>query len=277
MIKKNRGGTKSTASPTGTVQQIIQQSQGQGIPTAQLNNGTFQFTPPAPGQDLSELGITIDQVRQMDDDNMSKFVRASLSQDLPDYLVPNNMQKFVYAANMNDLPIVEDTKTFLKTTPQSDRIYNAQSGTDVRIGGQYAFHLTGNDIHKFLKYGDETLIQNGYYGNGIYFSNRQSGSASYGGVQSVARFNPATVKSVSFSQLQSEYTQWAAKMPKTAAALQTHARTNSGYGNNSYSQFAALKGYNVIYQPVGGGEVYYSVINRNALIYAQDHRKSGTW
>ena len=273
MAKGNRGGKAGTSQTTA---QILQQSQGQGIPNTQLNNGATVFNPQQ-GIPLNEQGITIDQVRQMDDDNMSKFVLATLQQDLPDYLMNNNMQKFVYALNANELPIVEPTSTFLKNTPQSQRIYNAQSGVDINKGGQYAFHLTGNDIHDYLKFGDDTIIQNGVYGNGVYFSNQQSGSASYGTVQSVARFNPQTVKAVSLNQLKNEYAQWAKTMPKTAKALDTHARTNSGYGTNSYSQFAMLKGYNVIYQDVGGGQTYYSVLNRSALIYARGQKKSGTW
>ena len=276
MPKGSRGGKTATSSTSNTVQQVIQQNQGQGIPNAQLNQGTFVFQQQQ-GIPLNEQGITIDQVRQMDDDNMSKFVLATLQQDLPDYLMSNNTQKFVYAVNANEKPLVEDTATFLKNTPQNQRIYNAQNGTDVNINGQYAFHLTGNDIHDYLKFGDDTLIQNGVYGNGIYFSNSQSGSASYGGVQSVARLNPATVKSVSFSQLRNEYQQWSQKMPKTAQALQKHATTNKGYGANAYSQFAMLKGYNVVYENVGGGQNYYVVINRNALVYAKDQKKSGTW
>lgn len=273
MPKSSRGG-KTTSNKTTA--QVIQQAQGQGIPNSQLNQGTFQFTPQK-GIPLNEQGITIDQVRQMDDDNLAAFITASLNQDLPDYLMGNNMQKFAYAANMNTKPIVEDDATFMKNTPAKQRIYNAQNGTDIHVNNQYAFHLTGNDIHDYLKFGDDTLIQNGVYGNGIYFSNSQRGSAGYGGVQSVARLNPATVKSVSYSQLQNEYNQWANQNPKSHMALKQHANTNKGYGTNAYSQFAAIKGYNVIYKPVGMNETYYVVIDRGALVYSKSNKKSGSW
>ena len=225
--------------------------------------------------DLTESGVTLADAQQMSDKDLHDLLLAITKQDLPDYLMPNMQQRFVYALGVNGKPVVEDDSTFAVNSKGQKVIYNAQSS--VNLSG---YTLDADDIHDFLKYGDDTLQQNGIYGNGIYFSDSRSGSAGYGSRQSKARFNPATAKIVTMSQLKSEYDAWKKTHPLSQKALGYTKANNSGYGNNTYSQFALLKGYNVISQNVGGGETYYSVLDRSALIYSKSTKNSrgtNTW
>lgn len=269
---------------------------GQGAVKAQITPPTPQIqpTPPAPQArgtinaqqlwqdaktkgsiDLTESGITLADAQQMNDKDLHDLLLAITKQDLPDYLMPNNQQRFVYALGINGKPIVEDDATFAVNSKGQTVIYNAQNSANLS-----GFTLTADDIHDFLKYGDDTLQQNGIYGNGIYFSNSRSGSAGYGTRQSKARLNPATARVVTMSQLRSEYDAWTKTHPLSQKALGYTKAKNAGYGTNTYSQFALLKGYNVIAAPQGGGETYYSVLDRSALIYSKSTKNSrgaNTW
>ena len=224
--------------------------------------------------DLTESGVTLADAQQMNDKDLHDLLLAITKQDLPDYLMPNQQQRFVYALGINGKPIVEDDATFAANSKGQKVIYNAQNSVNLT-----GYTLDADDIHDFLKYGDDTLQQNGVYGNGIYFSDSRTGSAGYGKRQSKARFNPATAKIVTISQLKSEYDAWKKTHPLSQKALGYTKANNSGYGTNTYSQFALLKGYNVIAAPQFG-ETYYSVLDRSALIYSKSTKNSSgtnTW
>lgn len=220
--------------------------------------------------DLTETGITLADVQQMGDRELHDILLAITKQDLPDYLMANNQQRFVYALGINAKPIVEDDVTFAKNSVGQEIIYNAQS--TVNLSG---YTLTANDIHDFIKFGDDTLQQNGIHGNGLYFTPNQSASAGYGNVMSAARLNPATARVITESNLKKMYDSWVVTHPQARKALGYMARNGNGYGNNTYSQFALLMGYNVI-QAAQHGKTY-AVLDRSALIYSESAKKSGSW
>lgn len=220
--------------------------------------------------DLTESGITLADVQQMNDQELHDILLAITKQDLPDYLMPNNQQRFVYALGINQMPIVEDDKTFAINSKGQEIIYNAQRTAN--LGG---YTLTGDDIHDFIKFGDDTLQQHGIHGNGLNFTPNQRASAGYGDRQSAARFNPATAKIISETQLKREYDSWIKSHPQTRKALGYMARNGNTYGDNTYSQFALLRGYNVISATQHGG--MYVVLDRSALIFSKSTKRSGTW
>lgn len=273
MPKSHRGGQASTVTPPAPpVQQDDDNTPNGPRPTP---NQLWQEAQKNGTIDMAEHGYTIADLQSMNDDDMHDMILAISKQELPDYLMPNQMQKFTYALNMNNKPLVEDDATFTKNSKGSEIIYNAQSSASLK-----GFTLTADDIHDFIKYGDETLMQNGVYGNGLYFSNSRRGSASYGTRQSRARLNPATAKVITGSQLKAEYDAWIKSRPRTRRALGAMKANNTGYGTNTYSQFAALKGYNVIKNQVGSGEYYYTILDRGALIYSAGTKNStgsNTW
>ena len=220
--------------------------------------------------DLTESGITLTDVQQMNDQELHDILLAITKQDLPDYLMPNNQQRFTYALGLNQKPIVEDDATFALNSKGKEVIYNAQS--KAALSG---YTLTGDDIHDFIKYGDDTLQQNGIHGNGIYFTPSQSASSGYGNRMSAARLNPATARIVTESQLKREYDSWIKTHPQSRKALGYMSRNGNGYGSNTYSQFAMIRGYNVIESTQHG--TTYTVLDRSALIYSKSTKASGRW
>lgn len=219
--------------------------------------------------DLTESGITLADVQKMNDQELHDILLAITKQDLPDYLMANNQQRFVYALGINNKPIVEDDATFAKNSKGQTVIFNAQNTASLP-----GYTLTADEIHDFIKYGDDTLQQNGIHGNGLYFTN-QGASSGYGRRQAAARFNPATAKIISETQLKREYDSWVQTHPLSRKALGYTARNGNGYGNNTYSQFALLRGYNVIQSTQHGAT--YTVLDRSALIYSKSTKNSGTW
>lgn len=278
MPKSTRGGQGAMKAQVQPTPPVIQTPPAQPVARAGGPINAQQLWQDAKTKgtiDLTESGITLADAQQMNDQDLHDLLLAITKQDLPDYLMPNNQQRFVYALGINGKPIVEDDATFALNSKGQTVVYNAQSNANLS-----GYTLTADDIHDFLKYGDDTLQQNGVYGNGIYFSNSRSGSAGYGNRQSKARFNPATVKMVKMSQLRSEYDTWKKTHPLSQKALGYTKANNAGYGTNTFSQFALLRGYNVIYENVGGGETYYSVLDRSALIYSKSTKNSrgvNTW
>ena len=279
MPKSNRGGQGAMkAQITPPIPQIQPTPPAPPAPQARGPINAQQLWQDAQTKgsiDLTESGVTLADAQQMNDKDLHDLLLAITKQDLPDYLMPNQQQRFVYALGINGKPIVEDDATFAVNSKGQTVIYNAQNSANLS-----GFTLTADDIHDFLKYGDDTLQQNGIYGNGIYFSNSRTGSAGYGQRQSKARLNPATAKVVTMSQLKSEYDSWKKTHPLSQKALGYTKAHNSGYGTNTYSQFALLRGYNVIAASQGGGETYYSVLDRSALIYSKSTKNSrgtNTW
>ena len=269
MPKSTRGGQgamKSQVQPTpiAPTQPI---PMGRGPINAQQ---LWQYAKTKGSIDLTESGITLADVQQMGDKELHDILLAITKQDLPDYLMPNNQQRFVYALGLNQKPIVEDDATFALNSKGKEVIYNAQSQANLS-----GYTLTGDDIHDCIKYGDDTLQQNGIHGNGLYFTPSQSASSTYGNRMSAARLNPATAKIITESQLKREYDSWIQSRPQTRKALGYMARNGNGYGDNTYSQFAMLRGYNVIQSTQHG--TTYTVLDRSALIYSKSTKASGRW
>ena len=263
---------KAQVQPTPIIMPPTQQPMPQGRGTINAKQ-MWQDAKTKGSIDLTESGITLADVQQMNDQDLHDILLAITKQDLPDYLMPNNQQRFVYALGINQKPIVEDDATFALNSKGKEIIYNAQS--TVNLNGPNGYTLTGDDIHDYLKYGDDTLQQHGIHGNGINFTPNQGASSGYGNRQSAARLNPATAKIVTESQLKREYDNWVTTHPQSRKALGYMARNGNGYGDNTYSQFAMIRGYNVIQSTQHG--TTYTVLDRAALIYSKSTKQSGHW
>ena len=210
-------------------------------------------------------------LQAMSDSDRKYALLAATKQDIPDDFIDSAMQRFSIAFNNNAKPQVEDTATFLKNTPKSQRIYTAQRPAMTGAGTP----ITAQEIHDTFKYSDQTLLTGGVLGNGIYFSNDQNTGRLYGTIQSVARLAP-NARVISRGQLKQEYDKYVQANPETRKALGAHAKAHQDY-NNSYAQFAMLRGYQVVRESAGAGEYYYAVFDRSALIFAADTKKTGTW
>lgn len=212
---------------------------------------------------VTPMGVTLSDVQAMDDTQLHDFLINVQSVDTPDFLNTHHMQKMVYGLGLNDTPqVVPDTQMQQLIADGATPIYRTVN--DTTLPGNVA--LSANDMHDMLRYGDLTYLGNGIYGDGLYFSNNLSGSKSYGhssSSQTVRAVLSPGAKVISDRQLQKEYDNFVKSQPRTRKAL---GFSRSKSTTNSMSQFALIKGYNVITHTHSDGEVYYNVIDRSALI-----------
>ena len=207
-------------------------------------------------------GYTLADVQAMNDDQLHDFLIDVYNVDTPDFLNTHHTQKMVYGLGMNDTPqVVSDAQLQQMIQNGAQPIY--RSVDDATLQGNV--QMTGNDMLNQIRYGDLTYLGNGKLGDGLYFSNDLSGSRWYGNTTIQGILSP-NAKVVSKSQLQSEYNQFIKTHPRTRKALGFSAQRGSSGWRNSLSQFALIRGYNVVSEYQGGGETYYNVIDRSALI-----------
>lgn len=217
---------------------------------------------PAPVKPSTPSGYTLSDVQAMDDKGMHDFLIDVDKTDIPAFLNTDiHLQKMAYALGLNDMPEIVSQKEF------DDMTVNAPFGSSATILYRTVndtSSMTADDICDMLTDGDVTYHGNGIHGDGLYFSNSLSGSKAYG------HTNPKTVGAIlnnkanviSESKLKNEYDAFVKNHPQTRKAL-GFARSKSTH--DSMSQFALLRGYNVITSNQGGGETYYTVLDRSVL------------
>lgn len=102
-------------------------------------------------------------------------------------------------------------------------------------------------------------IANGYFGGGTYFATSARGSAGYGPNQFRGFLNQ-NARVITSDQLSRDYDRYAAAHPAFRRMMD---KVKVGYGGHGekLSIFAAMRGYNVIYN----GMSYYTVLDRRAI------------
>lgn len=209
------------------------------------------------------MGVTLADVQAMDDNQLHDFLINVQDVDTPDFLNTHHTQKMVYGLDLNDVPqVVPDAQILQMISNGAEPLYRTVN--DTTTPGNVK--MTAGDMHDMMRYGDLTYLGNGIYGDGLYFSNSLSGSKGYGysgSSQTVRAVLSPGAKVISDKQLQKEYDSFVKSHPRTRKAL---GFSRSKSTTNSMSQFALIKGYNVITHTHSNGEVYYNVINRSALI-----------
>jgi hypothetical protein len=170
----------------------------------------------------------------------------------------------VYGIGLNDKPqVVPDAQLQQMIKNGATPIWRSVNDTTLSDGVTV---MRGTDMLDQIRYGDLTYLGDGRIGDGLYFSDDLRGSKSYGRNGTIQGVLSSNAKVVDSRQLRSEYDQFIKSHPRTRRALGFAAKRGSAYWKNSMSQFALIRGYNVIREYTGGGEYYYNVINRNALI-----------
>lgn len=112
--------------------------------------------------------------------------------------------------------------------------------------------------------GDLTFVGRGIHGDGLYFSDSLSGSKAYGDHtgQTVGAVLNSKARVISETQLRQDYDAFVKSHPQARKAL-GFAKSHSTH--DSYSQFALIRGYNVISSDQYSNETYYTVLDRSAL------------
>lgn len=245
-----RGASYSRGSGTGILQT---QQASQTLQPDPLN------TAPAP------TGVTQADLANMSDQELHDFLINVNKTDIPSFLNQNHLQRMLYAMGMNDKPEIVSEQEF------DDMTVNAPFGSgapmiyrtvnDTKVNG---VPFTADDCCDMLTDGDVTFVGNGIHGDGLYFSSSLSGSKAYGNssMRTVAAVFNSKAKIISEQKLNKEYDAYVKSHPQTRKAL-GFARAHSS--NDSKSQFALIRGYNVISYKQYNGEVYYTVIDRSAL------------
>ena len=220
----------------------------------------FQTVQPIADSIGTPSGLTLADVQQMDDDGMHDFLIGVDKTDMPAFLSDLHLQKMVYALGMNDMPeIVSDSQ--MQTLIANGAIPLYRTVNDTTVTG---IPFTAKDICDMLIEGDTTYMGKGIHGDGLYFSDSLSGSKAYGNNTSktmTAVFNNKA-RPILERTLKRQYDTFIKTHPRTRKAL-GFARSKSSH--DSLSQFALLQGYNVILSGQGGGETYYTVLDRSIL------------
>lgn len=218
--------------------------------------------PAPPTQPMTTpMGVTLADVQAMDDKQLHDFLINVYDVDIPDFLNTHHTQKMVYGLGLNDKPqVIPDVQLQQMINNGAQPIY--RSVDDVTLPGKV--HLSGADMHDMLRDGDLTYLGNGMYGDGLYFSNSLKGSKGYGNTTIQGVLSP-NARTITEKQLRNEYDNYIKTHPQTRKALGFSAKRGSSW-KNSLSQFALIRGYNVITYTHYDGETYYNVIDRSALI-----------
>lgn len=239
-------------------------SRGVSAPPQAVQQASAQLQPDLLNSGPAPTGVTQADLAKMDDKELHDFLIDVNKTDIPAFLNQIHLQRMLYAMGMNDKPEIVSQQEF------DDMTVNAPFGSgmkmlyrtvnDTTING---VPFTSDDCCDMLTDGDLTFVGNGIHGDGLYFSDSLSGSKMYGnstGKTVAAVFN-SKARVVDERKLQKEYDSFVKSHPQTRKAL-GFARSKSSH--DSLSQFALIRGYNVISSDQYG-ETYYTVIDRSAL------------
>ena len=222
---------------------------------------------PAPKAPATPSGLTLSDVQAMDDDALHDFLINVNNTDTPDFLNSHHLQKMIYALGLNDKPEIISQKEF------DDMTINAPFGSAAPILYRTVNDTTTPDgvsmsakqIQQMFTDGKLTYVGNGIHGDGLYFSDSKSGSLLYGTPGKASLISGVLngkAKIITEKALKSEYDKFVKAHPRSRKAL-GFARKNSSH--DSYSQFALLRGYNVIVSKQWGNENYYTVLDRSVI------------
>jgi hypothetical protein len=229
-------------------------------------SGMAPATPSTPsGKTLADIQA---MARANDDKGMHDFLIDVQNTDTPDFLNTHHLQKMVYALGMNDKPEIVSQQEF------DDMTVNAPFGSgqpilyrtvnDVKLTG--GVHMSAKQINDMMISGDLTYLGNGIHGDGLYFANDKAESQAYGygggRSRTIACVLNSKARMVTETKLRKEYDDFVKHNPQTRKAL-GFAKAHSSH--DSMSQFALMKGYNVIVSSQFRGVAYYTVIDRSVL------------
>lgn len=222
------------------------------IQTQQLQPDPLNGTPPP-------SGVTQADLANMSDKELHDFLIDVNKTDIPSFLSDLHLQRMLYAMGMNNGPEVVDQKTFDGLAKNAPVLYRTVNDTVVN-----GVPFTSGDCCDMLIDGDLTFVGKGIHGDGLYFSDSLSGSKAYGDStgQTVGAVLNGKAKAISETQLRQDYDAFVKSHPQARKAL-GFAKAHSAH--DSYSQFALIRGYNVITSKQWNGETYYTVLDRSAL------------
>lgn len=259
---------------TGPVR-TAQVQQPQTAPQQPQQNTQSQQTPQQASNWMPAGGVstyTLDQIKQLSDDELSTLVKASIGIDMPNHLadMPDATQNFVYAAGLNAPPTVTDDAGFRKFMAQNNipknqimsrsvggGTFNTTARSRRNLSDAQIAQMWISDPYNYIggKHGGQV------YGAGAYFDMNGGKATGYGGgtvTTYTAVLNPNTAKVIDSGKVDTQFASWSKKYPKTAHAI-------NGMRGRNRSIKALVMGYNTI----SAGNGYYNVILRDAVVVKQ--------
>lgn len=205
-------------------------------------------------------------ISRMSDTELTDLMSEAQKVSLPKNLHDDITQRLIHVLGWNDKPEIVDPSEV------EDDVRNGATAL-YRSLGPNIFGTPAEDIMESILTDDVNSI-GGWggqaYGGGLYFSNSYSGSTAY-----VSSSDGATIGAVFSSKARpiheteitgSKGAAFLNKHPSFARAVGAYKRgTTYSVPTSSISAVAMAMGYNVVYRDVGGGEKYYTVIDRSAL------------
>ena len=237
---------------------------GQGS-SGKRGSGAKKSGGSAPPASQPQSGM--ERIQNMSDDEFDNYLNSLSNQyGYPalkgkGYYLRNGTQAVVADLGLNDKPTVVQKG-------QVNQIAK-QNGTPVMyrgVTGNTKANMTSEDIAKQMMYDPLNRLGGGYYGDGFYFSNRKITAQSYavGGTVVKATLSP-NAKVIDYNTVATEVFNYKATHRNSNINFASLGRS-SQWGNVGESIMALRKGYNVIRMPVTGGENFYIVIDRSALV-----------
>ncbi|MBR1553151.1 MAG: hypothetical protein IJ631_03960 [Schwartzia sp.] len=206
---------------------------------------------------------------KMSDTQLASFVDKAMKARLPVGFHGDITQRMILAADWNDKPeVVTSTKAEAAAKKRGTVVLYRTNNPKGRTSAKnYADMLrTGSTFSTGGNGGQQ-------YGGGIYFSNDLNGSKAYGyssHSNTIGAVLNKNAKVVAMSDLQGSMgSNWLHQHPVSAKKLgfttNRYGVVQKKYGMGSYTALAMAMGYNVVSSRVGGGEKYYTVLNRGVL------------
>ena len=225
---------------------------------------------PKPKPKPAPTTTTAMRLTDMNDTQLASFVDNAMKVQLPAHFHDDITQRMILAANWNDKPeVVTSTQVEAAAKKRGALVlYRTNNTKGARMTGQKFSDMfrTSDTFSTGGKRGQQ-------YGGGLYFSSDLHGSKRYGyGSQSntIGAVLNKNAKVVAMSDLQGRMGRnWLNKHPAAAKKLgftmNRYGIVQKKHGMGSYTALAMAMGYNVVGSKVGGGETYYTVLNRAAL------------
>lgn len=189
-----------------------------------------------------------------------------------------DIQRFFHNIGWSEnTPVVLDEQQYQaarRAAGNPQQLYHSDQPTSGATAQDYAeqFFGRGRDANgnAYRHY-----VSGGYFGGGTYFATSARGSAGYGTNQFRGFLNQ-NARVISMSRLSNEYDRYATAHPSFARMLSRVSDDYGGHGER-LSIFAAMRGYNVIYN----GSSYYTVLDRRAITVstrqARTTRRMSDW
>ena len=206
----------------------------------------------------------------MSDTQLADFVDKAMKAKLPAGFHDDITQRMILAADWNDKPeVVSSTQAEAAAKKRGAVVlYRTNNPKGQRMPAQKFADM-------FRKDASFSTGGNGgqQYGGGLYFSDDLNGSKAYGyssRSNTIGAVLNKNAKVVKMSDLQGRMGRnWMKQNPTAAKKLGFYTNQygiiQKKHGMGSYTAMAMAMGYNVVVSKVGGGENYYTILNRGVL------------